>query len=270
MMGDAQKALSRSRFAVFVARKLRNQAEMVLQWYLGEDKKRELNGEQRLIELVAPSVFSFIDVGANVGEWSGLLLRADQSEKRGILIEPSGSAFAKLENRFRDNAHLRMVRAAASDVIGEASFYEESNAGETSSLLDACHVHGAATTAARVSITTVDQEAATVGWDSVDMLKIDTEGYDFHVIRGAKDLLDRAAIGMVQFEYGDGWAYAGSTLAAARAFLEDRGYKVLLIRTTGLHPLNYARWGEYFRMSNFVAVSPRYMPLIESLIGPEV
>jgi FkbM family methyltransferase len=269
-MGSAQRALSRSRLAVFAARKIRNQAEMVLQWYLGEDQRREFNGEQELIEQLAPGLISFIDVGANVGDWSDLLLRSGQSEKRGILIEPSGSAFARLMTRFRENAQVKIVRAAASDEIGEASFYEESDAGETSSLLDFCHPQGLGTTTVRVPITTVDREAKAAGWDSVDMLKIDTEGYDLHVIRGAGELLGRTAIGLLQFEYGSVWAYAGSTLAAAMSFLQDRGYRVFLIRTTGLHPLNYTRWGEYYRMSNYLAVSPRYMPLIKPLIRSEV
>ena len=270
LLGTAQKKLSRSRLAVFAARMIRNQAEMVLQWYLGEDNKREANGEWELIAEVAPSLGSFIDVGANVGDWSDLFLRSGQGQKRGILIEPSGSAFAKLQTRFRKNAQVRVIRAAVSDEIGEASFYEEDDAGETSSLLDFSHPQGRVTDLVRVPLTTVDHEVTAAGWASVDMLKIDTEGYDFHVIRGAKCLLDRQAIGLLQFEYGGGWAHAGSTLAAALTFLQNRHYKVFLIRTTGLHPLNYQRWGEYYRTSNYLAVSPKCLPLVSRLIKPEV
>lgn len=108
------------------------------------------------------------------------------------------------------------------------------------------------------------------GWTSLDMLKIDTEGYDFHVIQGAREHLGRTAIGLVQFEYGGGWAYAGSTLAAALSYFRERQYRVYLIRTTGLHPLNYERWGEYYRTSNYLAVSPLCMQLVSPLVKGEV
>jgi FkbM family methyltransferase len=270
LLGTTQKALSRSQLAVFAARMVRNQAEMVLQWYLGQDNKREANGEQALIAEVAPNLSSFVDVGANVGDWSDLFLHAGSNHKRGILIEPSGSAFAKLRARFGQNSQVRIIRSAVSNEMGESCFFEESNAGETSSLLDFSHPEGAGTNLVRVPVTTVDRETSAAGWDSVDMLKIDTEGYDFHVIRGAGDLLRRKAIGFLQFEYGAGWAFAGSTLAAALRFLEDRDYKVFLIRTTGLHPLNYHRWGEYYRTSNYLAVSPQSMPLVTRLIQSEI
>src|SRR5664279_640808 len=109
ILGEMHKTLSRSRFAVATALKMRNQSEMILQWYLCEDNKRELNGEKQLIELIAPVSRTFIDVGANVGDWTRLFLQAGGSEKRGILIEPSRSACAKLEKLFRENRSVQLI-----------------------------------------------------------------------------------------------------------------------------------------------------------------
>ncbi len=267
ILGKTHKALSRSRFGVAVALRIRNQSEMVLQWYLGEGDKREVNGEQRLIELIAPASRNFIDVGANVGEWSELFLRAGGEEKRGILIEPSRSARAILEKTLAGE-DVRIIHAAASDSEGEAVFHEEEQAGGTSSLLGSFSFAGAESV--RVRVTTVDQEAASAGWDFVDVLKIDTEGYDFHVIRGAQRLFSERAIGILQFEYNAPWAQVGSTLASALAFLEGYGYRIFLLRSTGLHPFNYARWGEFYRCTNFVAVSPQRLSLVGPLIRAEV
>jgi len=74
-------------------------------------------------------------------------------------------------------------------------------------------------------------------------------------------------VGIIQFEYNSPWAQAGSTLAATRTFLEDYGYKLFLLRTTRLHPFNYARYGEFYSYSNFIAVSPEKLPIVNSLIG---
>jgi len=253
---------------VAIALKMRNQSEMILARYLGQDNRRELNGEKQLIDLIAPASHSFIDVGANVGDWTELFLRAGDGKQRGILIEPSRSAYAKLEGLFCGNAMIQLIHAAASDEEGEAVFHEEAEAGETSSLLPSWSF--SATEAVRVQVTTVDQEVARAGWNGVDVLKIDAEGYDLHVIRGARHLLSEKAIGILQFEYNDPWANAGSTLAAAIALLEGCGYKVFLLRTTGLHPLNYKRWGEFYRCTNFVAVSPQKLSVVSSLLNSEI
>jgi FkbM family methyltransferase len=238
---------------------------MVIQWYLGESTQRELNGEKRIIELIAPASCTFIDVGANVGDWTGQFLDSGGGEKCGLLIEPSHTAMVRLQERFQEHRGIRLVQAAASDAPGETIFHEEADAGETSSLVQSHSRPGAP--GVKVRVTTVDEEAAKAGFAEVDMLKIDAEGYDMHVLRGATRLLSGGCVGVVQFEYNSPWANAGSTLGAAIALLESYGFRVFLLRSTGLHPFNYGYYGEFYRCSNFIAVSPRKMPLLESLIG---
>ena len=268
ILGKLQKNLSRSPLAVAGAVKVRNQCQMVLQWYLGEDNRRELNGEQQIIELVAPSSSTFIDVGANVGDWTALFLGVGGVEKRGLLLEPSSSALAKLQERFRESGNIELVHAAVSDEPGESTFYEEANAGETSSLVPTFSVNGAQ--GVRVAVTTVDEAAAKAGLSYVDFLKVDTEGYDYHVLRGAGRLLSEQSVGIIQFEYNRPWVAAGSTLSSAITFLQSFGYKLFLLRSTGIHPFNYARYGEFYSCSNFVAVSPRKMDVVAALIRPMV
>jgi len=263
-----QRSLGRSRTAVFLAVKIRNQCQWVVQWYLGEDDRRELNGEKRAVDVIAPACRTFMDVGANVGDWTELFLRAGGPQMRGVLIEPSRSAMARLRERFRDRSGISLIHAAASDQAGEAVFSEEADAGETSSLVQS--FSHAASQKVTVQVTTVDDEAAKAGLPEIDMLKIDTEGFDLHVLKGAKKMLSEGRAGIVQFEYNAPWARAGSTLAAAISLLEGYGYKVFLLRSTGLHPLNYELYGEYFRYSNFVAALPRRLPILAPLIRERI
>jgi FkbM family methyltransferase len=268
LLGKTHIALGRSRFAVAVALKMRNQSEMILGRYLGQDSARGKNGEQRLIEILGPVSRTFIDVGAHIGDWTELFLQAGGKERSGILIEPSQSSYLKLKERYGSNPKLRLIHAAVSDCEGEAEFHDEEGRGEGSSLVGSWSSLAAVVT--RVRMITVDQVAAEAGWREVDVLKIDTEGYDFRVIQGAQRLLSERAVGIVQFEYNAPWAQAGSTLAAATSFLEGHGFKVFLLRTTGLHPLNYARWGEFYHYSNFVAVSPRMLTVVSPLIRAQI
>jgi len=238
---------------------------MVIQAYLSERDHAELNGEKRVIELVAPGAGTFIDVGANVGDWAELFLAADGREKRGLLIEPSASAVARARERFRGRAKIRIIHAAVSDSVGEIEFYEEPDAGQTSSVQRSATRPGAQ--AHTVRLTTVDQEAAEAGFEFVDMLKVDAEGYDLHVLRGANRLLSERKIGTIQFEYNRPWANSGSTLIAAMNYLKGFGYEVYLLRTGGLQLFDYERYGEFFGYANFIAVSPASLPTLRPLIS---
>lgn len=222
------------------------------------------NGESVLIRSVAPESQYFIDVGANRGSWSEFFLKHAPSDAFGLLCEPASSALALLRKRFGTVSRVELIEAALGDRIGEADFYEDDNAGEASSLISNFSKMGAKKT--MIKLTTVDQEMQRRSWSKCDVLKIDAEGYDLHVIRGASKCLKMNVIGLVQFEYNSPWALAGSTLASAISLFEGFGYQVFLLKSSGLHELDYARYGEYFRYSNYVAVSPSWMPRIRDLI----
>ncbi len=262
--GRIHVLVARSRVAVAFAVKLRNQCDSVIGRYLGEGCRADRNGELQLIQLVAPVCSTFIDVGANVGDWTGHFLNAAKSDVRGVLIEPSSSAIRRLVRRFGDQPDIQLIRAAVADHPGEAIFHEEDDAGETSSLLNSVSRPGS--TERSVQVTTIDEEVANVGFSYVDILKVDTEGYDLHVLRGAERTLAEARIGIIQFEYSVAWAYAGSTLFAAISFLEKYGFRVFLLRSTGLHPFNYPRYGEFPTYANFVAASVQKLPVLESMV----
>jgi hypothetical protein len=66
-----------------------------------------------------------------------------------------------------------------------------------------------------VQVTTLEAEIDRLGWPTIDYLKIDAEGYDFHVLSGARRLLECKRIALGQFEYGTAWVSAGSTLTYA-------------------------------------------------------
>jgi hypothetical protein len=159
---------------------------------------------------------------------------------------------------------VTIVEAAVSDSLGNAQFFEEPEAGKTSSLLAGFSAFGARGKPVRV--TTLDAEADSHDFGYVDFLKVDAEGFDLHVLRGAANLLSSRRIGIVQFEYNAPWARAGSTLAAAYALLESSGYKVFLLKPTGLFELNYNLYGEYFSYSNFVAIAPEWLSSLRAHI----
>ncbi|MHB8141280.1 MAG: FkbM family methyltransferase, partial [Vulcanimicrobiaceae bacterium] len=115
-------------------------------------------------------------------------------------------------------------------------------------------------------VTTLDAEIDRLRWPSVDFVKIDAEGYDFRILRGARESLDAKRIALVQFEYNRAWQLAGDTLFGAFSFLKERGYATYLLKREGLFTLNYALYEEYFEYSNYVAVSPQHFHVIEPFV----
>jgi FkbM family methyltransferase len=267
IINSGQRMLGKSRRAARAAFFLRNQCNRVLRFYIGDDPDPETNGEAWLVRNVAPHISNFVDVGANVGNWAEMVW-ARQPAARGLLFEPAESALKLLSNRFGRDERATIVAAAAGAQEGTADFFEDAGAGETSSLFSGHAPRGAMRR--QIRVVTLDAACREHGIDRIDLLKIDAEGYDFHVLRGAEGLLTQQRVGVVQFEYNQPWASAGGTLGAAHEFLHKCGYRVFALRGNGLRPFEYARFGEFFDYANFVALSPKASDQFASLIGSPI
>jgi hypothetical protein len=88
-------------------------------------------------------------------------------------------------------------------------------------------------------------------------MKLDVEGHELDVLRGAHAMLSSARIEAVQFEYGGTYLDAGVRLADVFDLLAASSYELYklvpwgLVRVTGVH-----RREEAFQLSNFVGLSP--------------
>jgi FkbM family methyltransferase len=217
------------------------------------------NGEEWLAQTMAGRLSTYVDVGAHRGDLASMYLR-ESEPPRALLFEPAASAYACLDARFGRFKHVRLIQAAVSDHVGTMPFYETPDLGETSTLVAGARRRGATTKS--VAVTTLDSELSRHDWDKIGFLKIDTEGYDLRVLRGAAGLLSQQRIDLLQFEYNTMWQFDGSTLCAAHALLTGSGYRVFLLKGPSLYELtsqSYERYGEYFYYSNYLAISPRCM-----------
>lgn len=260
------RLLSKSPMCAKLCARLRNQANCVVAYHLGESYDSASNGEYRLIDLLAPRCSTFVDVGANVGNWTEYFLK--NSSAKGILFEPSEHCAALLKEKFKDKP-ITLREVAVGDRNGSISFVEEGEFGESSSIAEtyiASERPGDAVVK-QIPIVTLDEELKAADFN-IDFLKVDAEGYDLKVLKGAEALLRKGRIRFVQFEYNSNWLGTGSSLQEATSFLTGLGFDLLLIRSTGLHPIDYKLWGDYFRYSNFLACRAEDKNLLQSLMGP--
>ncbi len=259
----AQKIVARSALGVRLAVAVRNQCRCIIKYHLGESPDAHETGERWLLDAVASFGERYVDVGANVGDWLKLLLAASDSRPLAVLaFEPSQSAFELLRQRFGTEARIRLFDSGLGAEDGSQMFFEEGHAGKSSSFVpNFLRTEG---TRHSVVVKTLDEVLADVGWDGVDLLKVDAEGYDLQVLRGAARSLSTRSINVVQFEYNRAWQLAGDTLRAAYKLLEPKGYRIFVLKRDGLYALDYERYEEYFEYTNFVAIAPQRLRLFDS------
>jgi FkbM family methyltransferase len=258
------RQLGKSRFASRLAIYIRNQCRCIIHYHLTGGSALTDSGEFFLIQALGKRIKTFIDVGANIGDWTDLMAKYAPDFEQAVLFEPSEIAFRQIKDRFGDNSKIELIQAAVADEPGELSFFEEPNSGHTSSLVPG--FSAALAIEKKVSVTTLDSEVEKRSLGIINLLKVDTEGYDLHVLRGTKSLLAKQQIEIIQFEYNQAWALAGSTLHKAYELVESFGYHVFLLKADGLFKLNYQLYGEYFDYSNFVAISSKKLPELQHLI----
>jgi FkbM family methyltransferase len=196
-----------------------------------------------------------LDVGANVGEWSRSLLEA--AERRGSAdeidlhaFEPAAGTFAELVKSLGNRA-VSLQQVALSDHSGETTLYIAPDTSPWNSLHNVPDRH---TTREDVAATTLDAYAQRAGLSRVDLLKIDTEGHDLAVLRGACGLLREGRVAVTQFEYNDFWIYARHYLRDAFRLLEPLGYRLGKLTPAGV--AFYPGWNpglETFRGAMYVA-----------------
>jgi FkbM family methyltransferase len=265
-VNSLQKILSRSALAVRAALLVRNQAESIIGYHLGDDAEvtDKNNSERWLIEQVAPVTKTFVDVGANDGAWTRIIL-SHASTARGWLFEPVAHLAADLKTEFAANPSIQIIPEAVCDMVGERTLYVASGDAKTSSL--AKDVPVGTITAKIIRTTTLDEASARLGFHSVDFLKIDAEGFDLDVLLGAENLLKLQSIGILQFEYGNAWPFAGNTLAAALHYLREHSYQIYLLRRNGLFRFSYQKYREFFRYATFVGLSTRLVNNFGNLVA---
>ena len=241
-----------TRFAIFI----RDQANTIVRLRLTDSPWVKESGEKWLIAAVGTQCRTFVDVGGNRGIWTELMLASGGEAKRGLIFEPSTSALRLLNDKFAVRHEVTIIPAAVSDQVGESQFFEELEAGGTSSCVPGYSKLDAIRRI--VKTTTVDESLAEHGLIEVDFMKIDIEGFDLYALRGSRRLISERRVGIVQFEYNQSWMGSGSTLHAAVQLLTDGGMEVFLLNRDGLHLLNLSLYGEYYGLSNYVALSPAW------------
>jgi FkbM family methyltransferase len=170
----------------------------------------------------------FVDVGANVGVFS-TLVGTRIPGVRITALEPFPPVREDLlTNLSLNDLDVTVVDRAVSDVAGEATF-EVLDRDVLNRLAPSDHHDDGEGARSRITVpvTTLDE---LVGGDPPALIKIDVEGSELLVMKGARRLLSDAAHSPVLlFEHAGYCAHFGITPAEVRAFLTEVGYGIYLL-----------------------------------------
>lgn len=233
------------------------------------------NGEsslQRWILELSPTdrEIHVLDVGANVGRWSSAMLFAAQragrlDDLRLHIFEPSSYTFALLSEAL-DGQPVSLHCAALSNQCGSADLYVIAPGAGTNSLHMAAGP-GSSGRIENVATITMDSYIDRAGVDHVTLVKIDAEGHDLAVLRGARGLFAEKRISVAQFEYNHRWVYAHAFLRDAFELLEPLGYRLGKLTPRGVE--FYPGWDfelEKFVEGNYIACVSEVADQLPSII----
>jgi FkbM family methyltransferase len=233
------------------------------------------NGEAQLqrwiLRLASPGhTVRVLDVGANVGEWSAAMLAAAGEAGRLAdlelhAFEPSLDTFALLSDALGGQP-VQLSRCALSDRSGRSVLHIVMPGAGINSLHESAGP-GSQGGTEEVPTTTLAEYAELAGLADVALLKVDTEGHDMAVLRGARPLFEQQRIAVAQFEYNHRWVFARAFLLDAFELLGPLGYRIGKLTPAGVE--FYPGWDfdlETFVEGNYVACTERAARLLPSVL----
>ena len=145
------------------------------------------------------------DVGANIGDYTSLLLERFP-EAQIHAFEPHPKNYSRLLAKIK-NGNVKFYNMGIGEHKGNLTLYDRAdhNGSAHASLYKEVisDIHKQKYTEIDVSVETLDEIASKEGIRYIDFLKIDTEGNELSVLKGAAHLIKTHSIGCIHFEFNE-------------------------------------------------------------------
>ena len=223
------------------------------------------NGEMAVVELLKKKYqppYCIFDVGSNKGQYLTALINTLLACEYTVhCFEPASHTFNLLKetaNAFCTEK-IKLNNFALGKEQGQFKLYYNAPGSGLASLtkrrLD--HFNIDFDKSEVVEVDTLDNYCQKNEVEFVHLLKMDVEGHELDVLKGAENMLNAKKVGMISFEFG------GCNIDTRSYFLDffylfgDLEMNVFRITPSGyLYPMkDYDEIYEQFRVSNYVAVS---------------
>ena len=228
---------------------------------IGNYANHRISGEQKFIATLLKSnklkKGVILDIGANKGDYSTFI------RDNGIIIpifafEPHPLTYTKLNETGKGLLSFSAINKGigARKEITKIYDYKDNNGSQHASLYKNVieNIHKSEASEIEIEIITIDDFVNEYKIDEISLLKIDTEGNELDVLKGAEKSLKLGIINNIQFEFN-------SMNVISRTFLIDfinlmPNYKFYRLLPSELLPIsNYVElYHELFGFQNIVAI----------------
>lgn len=178
------------------------------------------------------------DVGANMGQTRNWF-RYYKPQAKIFCFEPVKSTFGQLVNNCKNDGNCVLENLAFAEKRGEKTIrlFEE-NFAVLNSLIDRLMNDKVGAREERIQMETLDNYCEKNMISKIDLLKIDTEGYDIHVLEGARNMMEKAGISMIYCETGfHNSNQRNTSFNELTRYLEEKDYFFF-----GLYQVDYRDW----------------------------
>ena len=242
------------------------------------DYSGDRTGENRLISAIAWVIpqFSALDVGANQGAWT-LEVLARSPGSRVVAVEPGSQAGRVLQERLGSEGSAIVVPVAVGNREGSARLYGTAREGDLASLmpdlLRRTTFEGADPEASSEDVTIWTLEhlvefahaSGLFPEQRIDVVKVDTEGFELEIIRQVVTHSSFTTVQMVQFEFNMHAIAQGQMIDDFIAVMgNDFEYFRLAPRALVPRGSMGANLANYFGFSNWVALRREIAPRVRA------
>ncbi len=190
------------------------------------------------------------DVGANNGQYLSHLSEIFPSNFSIFSFEPTKQAFENLKSKDWD----KNVKLFNHGFFSEDKELELINPGSTVGSI--YPTMSQESNSEIIKVKTLDNFCFENEIDEIYFLKVDVEGAEFDVLKGATKLIENSQISFIQFEFG-------GNNSISKVFLKDffdllSDYNIYRVVRNGLRKVNYHASHEIFLNANFLAKHKRF------------
>jgi len=191
--------------------------------------------ETRFVEAILRPGMTALDIGAHHGYYTLLASMLVGSQGRVIAFEPSPRERTRLERHVRLNkcANVRIEQVALGASLGKAELFLVEGVEDYCNSLRPPAV-SAETRRVSVDVTTLDEFLSSAGLTDVHFVKLDVEGAELDVLKGARSHLKQSSRPIFMVEVYDirtrPWGYAARDIVR---FLAERSFEWFSLEESG-------------------------------------
>lgn len=190
--------------------------------------------KEKLIENLFHSVKIFglkpahiLDIGANCGDWTRLTLK-HFPDATYTLLEPNPVMRDRMQDLLSTNPKIRLFSKGASDENGEFLFTITGRDDSCNFLLNSQQATELGLPQIPVELVTIDSFLENQSLPHPQIIKIDAEGLDLKVLKGAANTLKKCELVFAEAAVMCKWkpAVFSNTVASLVAYMDEQGFTV--------------------------------------------